>query len=47
MNEFKDERNREAFQKRWNFYIQTFIDSGFTEEQAEKLVREFSELKTI
>lgn len=47
MTTFKDERNRENFKKRWDFYVQTFIDAGFTKEQAEKLAGEFGELKSI
>ena len=35
------------FKRRWDFYVQSFVASGFTKEQAERLAREFSDFKTI
>ena len=45
--EAEKELKWKAFQNRWEIYIQTFEQAGFTREQAEKLVYEFSELKDI
>lgn len=47
MTEEDKKNDFDDFKMRWDFYVQTFVLAGFTEEQAERLAREFSELKTI
>lgn len=49
MEKTEEEKKKDIddFKRRWDFYVQSFVMAGFTQEQAERLAREFSEFKTI